>query len=580
MILKYMQKRDWITTFLCIFFIVIQIYLDLRIPEYMSGITEAIGSSEPPSVIWGYGVEMILCAVISFIISLLAGILAVITSASLCRTMRKRMFSNVSRFTPEDVSRFSVDSLITRCSNDVMQLQNFIAQALQVIVKTPIISVWALVKISGAEWQWTVVTATGVIILAILISFIIISTRPKYRKIPELTDNINHYALEHLTGLRVVRSYNAERFQEEKFEEASIEMMENSIYIWKRGSFMPALSSGTSNFLTLAIYWTGIILIASSTDQAYNLVLFSNMIVFSSYAIQVIGSFLQLSFLIQTSARALASSKRVNELLHYEPIIIDGEYDGEGVEPGTIEFEHVDFRYPGSDHDVLKDISFKVGKGQTLAVVGATGSGKSTIISLILRSYLASAGTVLVDGMDVKGYSHSSLFDRISYVPQTSTVFTGTIEDNVNYGSTSKYRDIEDVRRALEVAQASDFVMELSEKESFKVSEGGHNLSGGQKQRITIARAICKRGEFCILDDPFSALDMSTDKRLRKALAEECVGTTNIIVTQRISTVVDADIIIVLDEGHIVGKGRHGELLQACPQYRDMAMSQMVEGAI
>jgi len=523
---------------------------------------------------------MVLCAIGSMVVSVIASILAALTATSLCFTLRKRIFDKVSGFSPEDVGRFSIESLITRCSNDVTQVQNFVAQALQVLVKTPIISVWCVLKISSSEWEWTAVSVAGIVILAVVIFIVISSSRPFFKKVPVITDKINHSALEHLTGIRVVRAYNAESFQESKFEDASIEMMHNSISLWKRSSLLIPISSGTSNFLTLAIYWMGMMLIAANTGDPHNLVLFSDMIVFSSYIVLVIGNFMALSFMVQFSSRALASSKRVQEVIEYEYGIADGTFTGDGPEPGTVEFRNVSFTYPGTSSEVLHDISFKVEKGRSLAIIGATGSGKSTIADLVMRSYKATDGTLLVDGVDVREYEGSNLYSKIGFVPQTNMIFTGTVESNVNFGATRSARTPEDVRRALEIAQAAEFVYAMPDGVDSEVTEGGSNLSGGQKQRLSIARAICKDAGILVMDDPFSALDFATDRRLRTALDERCSNTTRILITQRVGTAQDADEIIVLDEGRIIGRGKHDWLLDNCPLYREFAVAQMAEGTV
>lgn len=580
MLLKYMQKRDWLTAALCALLILLQVFLDLRIPEYMTVITEAITNHEPVSVIERYGLEMILCAVLSILVSLGASLMAAITSVSFCRSLRENIFNNVSRFSPEDVGKFSVDSLITRSSNDVSQVQNFYAQALQILVKAPIMTVWALAKMVGAEWEWTAVTASCVLIMVCITAFIIRITKRKYRLIPKITDKINHSALEHLTGIRVVRAYNAEAFQEEKFEEASLEMMDTSIYIWRRSSLIFPLSSATSNFVTLAIYWLGITMIASSGNIDHNVVLFSDMIVFSSYAIQILMAFSDLARFIQFSNRAAASSERVTEVIEYTPTILDGEFDGNTDVEGAVEFEHVSFTYPGYSAEALHDISFRVEKGKTLAGIGATGSGKTTLVNLILRMYDATSGTVRVDDVNVRDYKQAALRSKLGLVPQNYHIFTGTVEQNVNYGSTESERTIEDVRTAIAIAQAKEFVDDLPDQEQFAITEGGSNLSGGQKQRLSVARALCKNAEICVLDDPFSALDFATDKRLREALNSQNKSSTKILVTQRVGTVMDADDIIVLDEGRMIGHGKHDELMENCPLYRELAISQMAEGTI
>ena len=578
MIIRYFTRKEWAYTALCVLFVIIQAYLDLRIPEYMTVITDAIMNNEESSVIIGYGTEMVVCAILSMVVSFVATMMAVRAATSLCFLIRKRLFDKVCSFTPEDVNNYTVDSLITRSTNDITQVQQFITRVMQTVIMVPIITIWALFKISGSEWQWSAVTIIGVLITVLSVSLVIWYTKPKYHLIPRLNDRINHYSLEHLTGVRVVRAYNAEEFQEKKFEEASDDMMNNSISIWKVSSITPALSSGMSNFLTLAIYWIGILLISGTDDTGHQTLLFSDMIVFSSYAVLIVSSFMRIAQMLQFSARSIASEKRIEELLDYDPCIPDGTFDGEGPDPGTIEFDHVNFKYPGTDTEVLHDVSFRINKGETVAIMGATGSGKSTIVNLILRFYTSSEGMIKVNGVNVGDYRRSSLNSNISYVPQINTIFTGTIEFNVNYGSTSSYRDIDDVREAETIAQATEFISELEGKEKFEITEDGHNLSGGQKQRISIARAICKDAPIWVLDDPFSSLDFMTDSNLRSAIKEQRDEPTKLFVAQRVGTVMNSDKIIVLDDGCIIGIGKHDELMKNCPVYRTMAESQMTEG--
>ena len=577
MIVRYFTWKEWGFTALCVVFVIFQAYLDLRIPEYMTAITDAIMDNESPSVITGYGAEMMLCSFLSIAASLLGTMMAVRAATSLCYLLREKLFDKVSEFTPGDVDRFSVDSLITRSTNDVSQIQQFLTRSMQTLILVPVITAWALMKISGSEWEWTAVTAAGVVITVLSIALVVWKTRPGYKRIPVLTDRINHHALEHLTGLRVVRAYNAERFQERKFEESSDDMMDNSLRIWRVSSITPTLSSSISNFLMLAIYWLGILLLSGTTDHDHQVLLFSDMIVFSAYAVQILNAFMKLGMMIQFSSRAFASIGRVNELLDYDPAIPDGTYDGNGDESGTVEFQNVSFTYPGTDVEVLHDVSFKIERGETVAIMGATGAGKSTLVNLIMRLYKCTEGRVLVNGVDVLEYDRKALNSQISFVPQTNTIFTGTIEFNINYGSTAPERDMDDIHMAESIAQASEFIDNLEGNESFELTEEGRNLSGGQRQRISIARAVCKNAPIWILDDPFSALDFITDSRLRSAIREYREAPTKVFVAQRVGTVMDSDKIIVLDEGRIVGIGSHEELMRDCELYREVAESQLSE---
>ena len=576
-IVRYFTWKEWGFTALCVVFVIFQAYLDLRIPEYMTVITDAIMDNESPSVITGYGAEMMLCSILSIAASLLGTMMAVRAATSLCYLLREKLFDKVSEFTPGDVDRFSVDSLITRSTNDVSQIQQFLTRSMQTLILVPVITAWALMKISGSEWEWTAVTAVGVVITVLSIALVVWKTRPGYKRIPVLTDRINHHALEHLTGLRVVRAYNAERFQERKFEESSDDMMDNSLRIWRVSSITPTLSSSISNFLMLAIYWLGILLLSGTTDHDHQVLLFSDMIVFSAYAVQILNAFMKLGMMIQFSSRAFASIGRVNELLDYDPAIPDGTYDGKGDESGTVEFQNVSFTYPGTDVEVLHDVSFKIERGETVAIMGATGAGKSTLVNLIMRLYKCTEGRVLVNGVDVLEYDRKALNSQISFVPQTNTIFTGTIEFNINYGSTAPERDMDDIHMAESIAQASEFIDNLEGNESFELTEEGRNLSGGQRQRISIARAVCKDAPIWILDDPFSALDFITDSRLRSAIREYREAPTKVFVAQRVGTVMDSDKIIVLDEGRIVGIGSHEELMRDCELYREVAESQLSE---
>ncbi len=577
MIVRYFTWKEWGFTALCVVFVIFQAYLDLRIPEYMTVITDAIMDNESPSVITGYGAEMMLCSILSIAASLLGTMMAVRAATSLCYLLREKLFDKVSEFTPGDVDRFSVDSLITRSTNDVSQIQQFLTRSMQTLILVPVITAWALMKISGSEWEWTAVTAAGVVITVLSIALVVWKTRPGYKRIPVLTDRINHHALEHLTGLRVVRAYNAERFQERKFEESSDDMMDNSLRIWRVSSITPTLSSSISNFLMLAIYWLGILLLSGTADHDHQVLLFSDMIVFSAYAVQILNAFMKLGMMIQFSSRAFASIGRVNELLGYDPAIPDGTYDGKGDESGTVEFQNVSFTYPGTDVEVLHDVSFKIGRGETVAIMGATGAGKSTLVNLIMRLYKCTEGRVLVNGVDVLEYDREALNSQISFVPQTNTIFTGTIEFNINYGSTAPERDMDDIHMAESIAQASEFIDNLEGNESCELTEEGRNLSGGQRQRISIARAVCKDAPIWILDDPFSALDFITDSRLRSAIREYREAPTKVFVAQRVGTVMDSDKIIVLDEGRIVGIGSHEELMRDCELYREVAESQLSE---
>jgi ATP-binding cassette subfamily B protein len=579
MIVKYLGRREWALFALSVVFIVAQVYLDLRIPEYMSDITLALENGESSDVIVKSGVGMVSCALLSLGASLCAGYLIATISTSLSRKLRLMLLDQVQSFSPEEVERFSVASLVTRSTNDVTQIQMFVGRALQVTVKSPIMAVWAIYKISSSSWEWTVATAVGVIVLFSVMLVVIWLSMRHYRRIQELTDSINREARDGINGVRVIRAYNAEAFQNQRFDETSEELLDRNMAVLRIMFPMFTMTSAITNFLTLAIYWIGASLISAAGETETQMVLFSDMIVFSSYAIQVLRAFMLVSEIIRMYPRASVSMRRVMEVIGCEPRRSEGAEAG-GERSGEVEFRHVCFSYPGAGREALHDVSFKVGRGQTLAIIGPSGSGKSTIAKLILRTYDATSGEVLVDGMGVGGYRREALTSRISYVPQESIIFTGTVRDNVNYGDTSGQRDDDDVWKALDVAQASEFIRGMPGGLDAMISQYGKNLSGGQRQRISIARGICRHSGILVLDDPFSALDFKTDRRLRSALKEEMKGATVVMIAQRIGTIMDADVIVVVDEGKVVGVGTHSELMKGCRLYRDIAVSQMTEGTL
>lgn len=579
MIIKYLSRREWSLFAVSVALIVFQVFLDLRIPEYMSEITFALQNGTSTNVILECGAGMLACALLSLVASLSSGYLIADVAASMSRTLRLKMLDQVQRFSPEDVDRFSVASLITRSTNDISQVQQFVGRALQVTVKSPILAVWAILKISGSAWEWTVATAVAVVVLTSVILLVIWKSMKYYQRIQELTDSVNRETRESITGVRVIRAYNADGFQAKKFDSASDDLLRNNLSVLHIMFPMFTMTSVVTNFLTLSIYWIGAGLIVATENVEEQMMLFSDMIVFSSYAIQVLRAFVMVTEIIRGYPRASVSAKRIEEVIEREPRIQDGDSEG-GDRSGEIEFRNVSFRYPENDAEVLRDVSFKIGRGQTLAIIGPTGCGKSTVVKLMQRIYDADSGNVIVDGVDVREYRRESLESKFSYVPQTSIIFTGTVRDNVNYGDTSEDRSDDDVWRALEAAQATEFVKEMREGLDSVVSQQGKNLSGGQRQRISIARAVCRRAEICILDDSFSALDFKTDKAVRKALKKELAGHTVIMVAQRIGSIMDADVIVVLDQGRVVGTGTHKELMESCELYREIAVSQMTEGTI
>lgn len=575
MILKYFRKRDWALTAALVVFIICQVYLDLEIPGYMNDITYAIQTGSGTDVVKEYGTDMVLCAFLSLGFSVAAGFCATNIAASLGRTLRERQFDRVQEFSMQDMDRFSAASLITRSTNDVYHLMVFTARGLQIVIKSPILATWALLKISGKNWEWTAATAAAVVVLVAVVAVTMWYTVPRFKKIQWLTDGINRATRENLDGIRVIRAYNAEEYQQKKFDKANDDLLENNVANAHAMAPMHPITSSLNNFLTLAIYWIGAGLIAAAGSTGDKMVLFSDMIVFSSYAMQVVSAFMLMIGIIRGLPRAMVAAGRVEEVIEAEPSIKDGGFDGVTDAEGEVEFRDVGFSYPDAEGPAIEKVSFKVGKGQTLAIIGPTGSGKSTIVNLIPRFYDATGGQVLVDGIDVREYDQKALRRRIGYVPQSAVIFSGSVEYNVNYGDTSADRTEDDVRKALEIAQGIDFVEKMEGGMDGHVSQYGRNVSGGQKQRICIARAVCKRPEILIFDDTFSALDFKTDLALRESLKRETAGTTNIIVAQRIGTIMDADRIIVLDKGKVVGDGTHDRLMKECGIYRDIAMSQM-----
>lgn len=575
MILKYFRKRDWALTAALVVFIICQVYLDLEIPGYMNDITYAIQTGSGTDVVKEYGTDMVLCAFLSLGFSVAAGFCATNIAASLGRTLRERQFDRVQEFSMQDMDRFSAASLITRSTNDVYHLMVFTARGLQIVIKSPILATWALLKISGKNWEWTAATAAAVVVLVAVVAVTMWYTVPRFKKIQWLTDGINRATRENLDGIRVIRAYNAEEYQQKKFDKANDDLLENNVANAHAMAPMHPITSSLNNFLTLAIYWIGAGLIAAAGSTGDKMVLFSDMIVFSSYAMQVVSAFMLMIGIIRGLPRAMVAAGRVEEVIEAEPSIKDGGFDGVTDAEGEVEFRDVSFSYPDAEGPAIEKVSFKVGKGQTLAIIGPTGSGKSTLVNLIPRFYDATGGQVLVDGIDVREYDQKALRRRIGYVPQSAVIFSGSVEYNVNYGDTSADRTEDDVRKALEIAQGIDFVEKMEGGMDGHVSQYGRNVSGGQKQRICIARAVCKRPEILIFDDTFSALDFKTDLALRESLKRETAGTTNIIVAQRIGTIMDADRIIVLDKGKVVGDGTHDRLMKECGIYRDIAMSQM-----
>ena len=587
-IVRYLSKAEIGQMLIALVSIVGQIWLDLTLPDYMSDITTLVET--PGSTmhdIWVAGGKMLLVSLGSVACAIVTGYIAARVGASFSQRLRSLEFNKVESFGPAEMSRFSTASLITRSTNDITQIQMFITMGLMMIVKSPIMAVWAICKIAGKGFEWTIATGIAVVVLMAAICGIMFFVMPKFKAMQRLTDNINLVARENLTGLRVVRAYNAEDYQEAKFTKANKELTDTQLFTNRAMAIMMPLMNTIMNGLMLAVYWIGAYLI-DAADLTDKLTTFANMVVFSSYSVQVIMSFLLMSMVFVLWPRADVSAQRVLEVIDTKPLIIDGTHtEGEPGKQGEIEFRNVSFTYPDSRKAMLEGISFTARKGQTVAFIGSTGSGKSSLINLVPRFYDATQGQVLVDGVDVRDYTLKALRDKIGYVPQQSFLFKGTIASNVSYGDKSGSKsgseeagtdaDMANVRKACEVAQATEFVEKKDNTYESSIAQGGSNVSGGQKQRLSIARAVYRHPEILIFDDSFSALDFKTDRAVRDALAKEAKDSTKLIVAQRIGTIMNADRIVVLDQGKVVGQGTHEELLDNCDVYRQIAQSQLSE---
>lgn len=576
-IFKYLKSKDWALIFVSLLFIVTQVWLDLKLPDYMSDITVLIQTEgSQMSEIWKTGGYMLLCAFGSLISAMIVGFFISQIAAGLSRTLRSNIFSKVESFSMNEINQFSTSSLITRSTNDITQIQMIIAMGLQVLIKAPIMAIWAISKISSKSFKWTMATAVAVIILILIVSIVFFLALPKFKKIQVLTDNLNRVSRENLTGIRVVRAYNAESYQEDKFEVANNDLTRTNLFTSRTmGVMMPSITLIMST-LTLAIYWIGAYVI-NEAQMMDKITLFSDMIVFSSYAIQVVMSFMMLIMVFIMLPRAQVSANRINEVLETELTIKNGKVkENDPSKTGEVEFKNVSFKYPDAADYVLENISFKANKGETVAFIGSTGSGKTTLINLIPRFYDVTEGEILVDGVNVKDYDKNFLTNKIGYVSQKTVMFSGTVASNVSYGDNGKEKgNIDAIKKAVEIAQGKEFVEKIDKTYDGEVSQGGTNLSGGQKQRLSIARAVYRDPEVYIFDDSFSALDYRTDRVLRSILNKETKDRTKLIVAQRIGTIKDADKIVVLDEGKIVGIGRHKELLKTCEVYKEIAYSQL-----
>ena len=577
MILDYFRKIDALLLIVTIVFVFIQVWLELEIPGYMSAITNIMTHAVEGEVL-DEGIPMLGCAFGSLVISVFVGLIIAYIGTNMGKTMRARQFNQVERYSATEINKFSIYSLITRSTNDVNQVQMAFILGLMVMIRAPIMAVMAIMKISTKNIGWVEITIFCVLVMIVCIGLILWFTFPRFKRIQWMNDDVNRITKESLAGIRVVHAYNAEAYQEAKFQEANADLTGTHISVTRAMAFLQPVMTTIMSMLGLGIYWMGAIIISEAGSMEERLADFSDMIVFSSYAMQVIAAFMMLIIVFMILPRAMVAAKRIDEVIKTEPTILDGEIteSPEG-QDGKISFRNVSFRYPGASQDAISDISFDVDKGETVAIIGSTGSGKSTLVKLIPRFYDVDSGSVTVDGIDVKDYTLEALHRKIGYVPQKAIMFNGTISSNVNYGDSEKDRTEEDVKKAIEIAQATQFVESTEGQYQGKVAEGGTNLSGGQKQRISIARAICRRPEFYIFDDSFSALDYKTDRVLRSQLKKETAGVTTLIVAQRIGTIKDADKIIVLDEGRIVGMGKHQELLRDCEVYYQIARSQLSE---
>lgn len=578
-IFKYLRPNQWLQAGISLVFIVAQVWLDLKLPDYMAQITVLVQTpGSALNEIWIAGGWMLLCAIGSLLSAFVVGYFAARIAAAFAQRLRSMLFDKVESFSMEEINRFSTSSLITRSTNDITQVQMIITMGLQLVVKAPIMAVWAVMKISGKGFEWSIATGVTVLILIAVVSLIMVLALPKFRKMQQLTDNLTRVARENLTGLRVVRAYNAEAYQGEKFASANLELTSTNLFTSRAMAVIMPMMSLLMSGLSLAIYWIGAHLIAAA-GAPEKLILFSNMVVFSQYAMQVIMAFMMMVMMFIMLPRASVSAKRINEVLDTEPMIKEGMLrEGKSGQIGEVTFNHVSFKYPDAAEAVLEDISFTVKQGETVAFIGSTGSGKSTLINLVPRLFDVTEGEVLVDGVNVKDYRLDALYQKIGYVPQKAVLFKGTVKSNVAYGDNGSGGYSEDeVKTAVQIAQSTEFVEKMEGQYEALIAQGGANVSGGQKQRLSIARAVCRKPEIYIFDDSFSALDYKTDRVLRSELKKETAGVTSMIVAQRIGTIMDADQIIVLDEGKIVGKGTHKELLRDCSVYQEIAASQLSE---
>lgn len=576
-LLKKMGKREVLMAVLCALLVLGQVYFDLTLPDYMTDLTMMLNTAgSETSDILNVGLKMLGCTLASAALAIGCGYLSAKTASGFSYTIREKLFNHVMDMGSEEMQDFSIPSLITRTTNDITQIQMIVSMGLQMIIKSPIMAVWAVIKILGKSWELSAVTAAFVVVICVFVLAVMATCIPRFRIVQKLTDKINRVARENLTGINVVHAFNAEKYQNDKFDVPSKEMMNTQLKNQRMFALMMPVMNIGMNGLTLAIYWLGAVLIQQIALTAVQdrITLFSNVVVFSTYATYVVMSFMMLVMIFMMLPAAQVSAERINEVLERDVNIKEGSVS-EGREQGTVEFKNVSFRYPYASEDELSNISFKIEKGQTLAIIGATGSGKTTLISLIPRFYDATEGEVLVDGVNVKNYKFDTLYDKLGYVTQKAVLFAGSIRENVFFGESAAPESDEELKNAIELSQAEEFVDKLPDGTEHMISQMGRNVSGGQKQRLSIARALSRKPEILVFDDSFSALDYKTDAKLREGLNEKLGDTTKIIVAQRISTIRHADKIIVLDRGEAVGMGTHEELMKNCDVYKEIALSQL-----
>lgn len=576
-LLKKMGKREVLMAVLCALLVLGQVYFDLTLPDYMTDLTMMLNTAgSETSDILNVGLKMLGCTLASAALAIVCGYLSAKTASGFSYTIREKLFNHVMDMGSEEMQDFSIPSLITRTTNDITQIQMIVSMGLQMIIKSPILAVWAVIKILGKSWELSAVTAAFVVVICVFVLAVMATCIPRFRIVQKLTDKINRVARENLTGINVVHAFNAEKYQNDKFDVPSKDMMNTQLKNQRMFALMMPVMNIGMNGLTLAIYWLGAVLIQQIALTAVQdrITLFSNVVVFSTYATYVVMSFMMLVMIFMMLPAAQVSAERINEVLERDVNIKEGSV-GEGREQGTVEFKNVSFRYPHASEDELSNISFKINKGQTLAIIGATGSGKTTLISLIPRFYDATEGEVLVDGVNVKNYKFDTLYDKLGYVTQKAVLFAGSVRENVFFGESATPETDEELKNAIELSQAEEFVDKLPDGTEHMISQMGRNVSGGQKQRLSIARALSRKPEILVFDDSFSALDYKTDAKLREGLNEKLGDTTKIIVAQRISTIRHADKIIVLDRGEAVGMGTHEELMKNCDVYKEIALSQL-----